>query len=93
MRVNTIQLINFDINHRSADIVLQNDHDESYTARIQKIDVLMDQLKKGREMNVSLNYLSLPCSLVVDEIREDDMIDLVNNLLDEGDFFNVFRKI
>ncbi|WP_235298900.1 hypothetical protein [Portibacter marinus] len=93
MTVSSIQIINFDHNLNSADIVIQNEEKESFIARIHKIDVLLEQLRNGREANASLNYLYLPSSLVVDEINEDSMFDLVHDLLDDGDFFNVFQKI
>ncbi len=93
MTVCSIQLINFESDLNSADIIIQNDQHESFIARIQKIDVLMEQLKNGKSINSALNYLYLPNSLVVDEINEESMFDLVHNLLDDGDFFNVFEKI
>ena len=93
MTVSSIQLVNFENDLTSADIIIQNDKQESFIARIQKIDVLMEQLRNGTSIGSALNYLYLPNSLVVDEINEASMFELVHNLLDDGDFFNVFEKI
>ena len=93
MIVNSIQIINFEKDLTSADIIISNDKEEVYMGRIHQIDMLLDQIKNGNQINSALNYLYLPNTLVVDEISEDYMFEMVNNLIDEGDFFNVFKKI
>lgn len=93
MTVNSIQLVNFEENLTSADIIISNDKEEVYMGRIHRIDMLLDQIKSGKEINSSLNYFYLPNTLVVDEISEDYMFEMVNNLIEDGDFFNVFKKI
>ncbi|WP_235292331.1 hypothetical protein [Portibacter lacus] len=91
--MNSIKIINFEEDLTSADIIIFNEKQEGYMARIHHIDVLLKQLENGKQINSSANYLYLPSSLVVDEINEENMFEMVNNLLDEGDFFNVFKRI
>lgn len=93
MRVNTIHIVNFEKDLTSADVIICNDKEEQYMARIHKIDMLLKQIQDGKSINAQMNYLYLPNSLVVEEINEDYMFEIVNCLLDDGDFFNVFQKI
>ena len=93
MTVNTIHIVNFEKDLTSADIIICNDRDERYMARIHKIDMLLKQITDGKAINSQMNYLYLPSTLVVEEISEDYMFEMVNSLLDDGDFFNVFKKI
>jgi hypothetical protein len=93
MRVNSIHIVNFEKDLTSADIIICNDKKEQYMARIHKIDMLLKQIQDGKSINAQMNYLYLPSSLVVEEISEDYMFEMVNNLLEDGDFFNVFKKI
>ncbi len=93
MKVNSIQLINFEQDLKSADIIISTEDQSSYVARIHQIDVLLDKLKSGKTTHTDTNYFYQPDSIIVDEINEDYMFDMVNCLLDDGDFHNVFKKV
>lgn len=93
MKVNAIKVVNFEKDLSSADIILYNDKNETYMARIQQIDLLIKRIQQGKLLNTRPNYIYVPNTLVVDEIDEDSMFEVVNNLIDEGDFYNVFTKV
>lgn len=93
MKVDSIQVINFGNDLKSADIIIKTDELESYIAKIHQLDFLQQKILHGKLINSKTNYFYLPDSIVVDEINEDQIFDLVNNLLDEGDFYSVFKKI
>lgn len=93
MNVNSIQIINFGEDLKSADIIISTDTDDLYSARIHKIDVLLNNLETNRSNEYSQNYYYVPNTVLVEEINEDSMFDVVNNLLDDGDFHSVFEKI
>lgn len=93
MDINSIRIINFERDLKSADVIIKVNGNDSYMARIHKIDFLLQKIKSGRSIQSKTNYLTITDSLIVDEITEENMFDMVNNLLDEGDFHNVFKKV
>ena len=93
MDIDSIHIVNFEQGSMSADIVIKVNGTDSYIARVHQIDFLLQKMKNGRSIQSKPNYLTITDSLIVDEINEENLFDMVNNLLDEGNFFNVFKKV
>ena len=93
MVVNSIHIVNFELDLKSADVIVETANREAYMARINHIDLLMQKIKAGQSIHSTTNYVEVPETLVADDIDEANMFDMVQNLIEDRDFYNVFKKI
>lgn len=93
MVVNTIHIVNFERDLKSADVIVETANRDSYLARINHIDLLLQKIKDGHDIQSKTNYEVIAESLVVDDIDEANMFDMVQNLIEDGNFYRVFKKI
>lgn len=79
----------------STDVIIQMENGDKHVASFFTYDFISEwKLKeKNSDENFHGKFFWAPNMIIVDNCRKDNIINIVQHLIDEGDFKEVFKKI